>query len=52
MSLDQPQEDGCNTTTFERKYYHREGSFVKRCLRPKEFRTGFRGLHPEIPIYY
>lgn len=38
-------EDGCFATTFERKYYHRGGAFIKRTLRPKEFRTGFRGLH-------
>ena len=45
MSANQLQEDGCFATTFERKYYHRGGSFVKRCLRPKEFRSGYRGLH-------
>lgn len=48
MSADQDapaQEEGCFAVTFERKYYHRGGSFIKRTLRPKEFRSGFRGLH-------
>lgn len=31
--------------TFERKYYYRGGSFVKRSLRPKEYRTGFRSFY-------
>ncbi|KAG8161110.1 hypothetical protein KVR01_009374 [Diaporthe batatas] len=39
------QEEGCFAVTFERKYYHRGGSFIKRTLRPREFRTGHRGLH-------
>ncbi len=38
-------EDGCFATTFERKYYHRGGVFIKRNLRPREYRTGYRGLH-------
>ncbi|KAF5710710.1 kinase-like domain-containing protein [Fusarium mundagurra] len=38
-------EEGCFAVTFERKYYHRGGSFIKRTLRPKEFCTGYRGLH-------
>lgn len=39
------KEPGCFGITFERKYYHRGGAFVKRSLRPREYRTGFRGLH-------
>ncbi|KAJ0164938.1 hypothetical protein CTA2_12808 [Colletotrichum tanaceti] len=39
------KDDGCFATTFERKYYRRGGAFVKRSLRPREFRTGYRGLH-------
>ncbi|KAI0427138.1 kinase-like protein [Xylaria sp. FL1042] len=39
------REEGCFAITFERKYYHRGGSFIKRTLRPREFRTGSRGLH-------
>jgi aminoglycoside phosphotransferase len=38
-------EEGCFAITFERKYYRRGECFIKRCLRPGEFRTGFRGLH-------
>ncbi|KAK4150136.1 kinase-like domain-containing protein [Chaetomidium leptoderma] len=38
------EEEGCFAVTCERKYYHRGGSFVKRNLRPKEYRTGARGL--------
>ncbi|KAI0395401.1 kinase-like protein [Xylariaceae sp. FL0594] len=38
-------EEGCFAITFERKYYRRGGSFIKRTLRPTEFRTGYRGLH-------
>jgi tRNA A-37 threonylcarbamoyl transferase component Bud32 len=38
-------EDGYFAVTFERKYYHRGGSFIKRSLRPKELPTGYRGLH-------
>lgn len=45
MSAKQVQEDGCFAITFERKYYRRGGAFIKRSLRPKEFRTGYRGLH-------
>ncbi|KAI1174943.1 kinase-like protein [Nemania sp. FL0916] len=39
------KEDGCFAVTFERKYYHRGDSFIKRTLRPREFRTGYKGLH-------
>lgn len=39
------REDGCFAVTFERKYYHRGGAFIKRSLKPKEFRVGFRGLY-------
>ncbi|CRJ80257.1 hypothetical protein BN1708_000200 [Verticillium longisporum] len=39
------QDEGCFATTFERKYYSRNGAFVKRSLQPREFRTGYRGLH-------
>lgn len=39
------RDPGCFATTFERKYYCRDNAFIKRTLRAKEFRTGFRGLH-------
>ena len=39
------REDGCFAVTFERKYYHRGDTFIKRCLRPEEFRIGFQGLY-------
>ncbi|KAF5024782.1 hypothetical protein F66182_3160 [Fusarium sp. NRRL 66182] len=39
------QEEGWIATTFERKYYQRGGTFIKRSLRPNEFRVGYRGLH-------
>ncbi|KAH7309076.1 kinase-like domain-containing protein [Stachybotrys elegans] len=42
---DQAREEGWIATTFERKYYHRDGVFIKRSLRPNEFRVGYRGLH-------
>ncbi|KJZ72793.1 hypothetical protein HIM_07737 [Hirsutella minnesotensis 3608] len=45
MPSKQIQEEGCIATTFERKYYQRGRAFVKRSLRPNEFRTGYRGLH-------
>src|SRR3954465_3244944 len=46
MSTEQEaREDGCFAVTYERKYYHRGGAFIKKSLRPKEFRTGYRGLH-------
>jgi hypothetical protein len=45
MSAKQIQEEGCIATTFERKYYHLGSVFIKRSLRPSEFRTGYRGLH-------
>lgn len=38
-------EPGCFAVTFERKYYHRGNAFIKRSLRPREFRSGYRGLH-------
>ncbi|KAF4980341.1 hypothetical protein FZEAL_3622 [Fusarium zealandicum] len=37
-------DDGCFATTFERKYYHHQGTFTKRSLRPQEFRTAHRGV--------
>jgi len=39
------EDKGCFDVTFERKYYRRGDAFIKRCLRPREFRTGFRCLH-------
>jgi aminoglycoside phosphotransferase (APT) family kinase protein len=45
MSANQIEEEGCFAITFERKYYHRGKFFIKRSLRPSEFRTGYRGLH-------
>lgn len=39
------KEEGCFAFTFERKYYHRGNAFIKRSLRPREFRTGYQGLH-------
>ena len=39
------QDKGCFATTFERKYYAIEDIFIKRSLRPKEFKTGYRGLY-------
>ncbi|KAH0602148.1 hypothetical protein MHUMG1_01027 [Metarhizium humberi] len=45
MSADAAPEQGCIATTFERKYYHLGSVFIKRSLRPREFRTGYRGLH-------
>ncbi|KAI1367471.1 kinase-like protein [Xylaria arbuscula] len=42
-------EEGYIATSAERKYYHRGGSFIKRSLRPREFMTGYRGLH--VPRY-
>jgi aminoglycoside phosphotransferase (APT) family kinase protein len=45
MSSCNDEDEGCIATTFERKYYHREQVFIKRSLRPREFRTGYRGLH-------
>ncbi len=38
-------EDGSFGITFERKYYARGCAFIKRSLRPREYRTGYRGLH-------
>ncbi|KAL2757212.1 hypothetical protein ACRALDRAFT_2097119, partial [Sodiomyces alcalophilus JCM 7366] len=35
----------CFAIIFNRKYYYRRGAVIKRSLRPKEFRTGYRGLH-------
>ncbi|KAH6847656.1 kinase-like domain-containing protein [Chaetomium sp. MPI-CAGE-AT-0009] len=48
MSTAQHQEEGCFAITFERKYYHRGGTFIKRSLRPREFRTNQRG-HIHVP---
>lgn len=42
---EEDREDGCFAVTFERKYYQRGNSFVKRSLRPREYRTGYHGLH-------
>lgn len=39
------QEEGCFGATFERKYYRRGNVFIKRSLRPLEYRTGHRGFH-------
>lgn len=39
------KEEGCFAVTFERKYYQRGAVFIKRSLRPREFRTGYRGLY-------
>ncbi|KAJ6781289.1 hypothetical protein PWT90_07975 [Aphanocladium album] len=39
------EEIGWMGTTFERKYYQTDGSFVKRSLRPREYKTGGRGLY-------
>ncbi|KAM5352497.1 hypothetical protein ACJ41O_005219 [Fusarium nematophilum] len=44
-SKEDDQDPGCFAVTFERKYYHRGDAFIKRSLRPREFRTGFRSLH-------
>lgn len=42
---EQAQEEGCIGTTFERKYWELQGrAFVKRCLRPREYKTGYMGL--------
>jgi hypothetical protein len=45
MSTKPTQVEGCLATTFERKYYHRGNVFIKRSLRPSEYRTGYHGLH-------
>lgn len=45
MSAHNVEEEGCIATTFERKYYQRGLAFIKRSLRPREYRTGNRGLH-------
>ncbi|KAH7191103.1 kinase-like domain-containing protein [Fusarium oxysporum] len=40
------KEAGCFAITFERKYYQRGKAFIKRTLRPLEFRVAFNGsLH-------
>lgn len=39
------KEEGCFAVTAERKYYHVGDKFIKRSLRPREFITGYRGLH-------
>ncbi|KAH8751110.1 kinase-like domain-containing protein [Diaporthe sp. PMI_573] len=41
----QSTEEGCFGKTFERKYFRQQGCFIKRTLRPSEFRHGHRGLH-------
>lgn len=38
-------EDGCEGVTFERKYYQRGHSYIKRSLRPHEYQEGFHGIH-------
>ncbi|KAB8264895.1 hypothetical protein BDV32DRAFT_116819 [Aspergillus pseudonomiae] len=40
-----PSPDGCIALTFERGCYHCNRFFIKRSLRPSEFRTSQRGLH-------
>lgn len=40
-----PSPDGCIALTFERGYYHCDRLFIKRSLRPSEYRTSQRGLH-------
>ncbi|KAJ5249290.1 hypothetical protein N7468_000741 [Penicillium chermesinum] len=40
-----PSPDGCIGVTFERGYYHFDRIFIKRSLRPSEFKTSQRGLH-------
>ena len=35
----------CIGITAERAYYHGENLFIKRSLRPREFKTGYKGLH-------
>lgn len=46
VSRDQsPSPDGCIGVTFERGYYHFDRLFIKRSLRPSEYRTSQRGLH-------
>ena len=39
------QDKGCFATTFERKYYAIGDVFIKRSLRPREFKTGYRGVY-------
>ncbi|KAH7317198.1 kinase-like domain-containing protein [Rhexocercosporidium sp. MPI-PUGE-AT-0058] len=39
------KEEGCFAVAFERKYYHRGDVFIKRSLRPREFRTRYHGLN-------
>ncbi|PSK55759.1 Transcription factor RAX1 [Elsinoe australis] len=38
-------EPGCFAVTLERKYFRRGNAFIKRSLRPREFCTGYKGLH-------
>ncbi|OAQ65097.1 protein kinase-like protein [Pochonia chlamydosporia 170] len=38
-------EDGCEGTTFERKYYHSGMSYIKRSLRREEFKEGYYGIY-------
>jgi tRNA A-37 threonylcarbamoyl transferase component Bud32 len=39
------KEEGCFAITMERKYYHRGNAFIKKSLRPDEFRVGYRGIY-------
>lgn len=41
-------EEGCTDVTFERKYYNRGGVFIKRSLRPREYRINQRD-EPHVP---
>lgn len=45
MPTNKFEEEGCIATTFETKYYRRGQVFIKRSLRPREYRTGYRGLY-------
>ncbi|KAF9772976.1 hypothetical protein IL306_009270 [Fusarium sp. DS 682] len=38
-------EEGCEGITFERKYYQRGVSYIKRSLRRHEYKKGLHGLH-------
>ncbi|KAJ5341845.1 hypothetical protein N7541_010969 [Penicillium brevicompactum] len=35
----------CIGITAERAYYHSDGLFIKRSLRPSEYKVGYKGLH-------
>jgi hypothetical protein len=43
QELNEQKEAGCLGITHERKYYHVNNSFVKRSLRPREWKTGWTG---------